>query len=69
VVGDDGRLTGEYVADAPVKLSRRFHPDTREWFAVVEEATCGWRSRGRSRSGDARIAHQHSAANDLLARD
>ena len=37
VVVDDGRLTGEYVADAPgAKLSRRFHPDTREWFAVVE---------------------------------
>jgi len=37
VVVDDGRLTGEYVADSPgSKLSRRFHPDTREWFAVVE---------------------------------
>jgi quercetin dioxygenase-like cupin family protein len=37
VVVDDGRLTGEYIADAPgSKLSRRFHPDTREWFAVVE---------------------------------
>src|SRR4051812_42824814 len=34
---DDGRLVGEYVAAAPgTKVSRRFHPDTREWFAVVE---------------------------------
>ena len=34
---DDGRLTGEYVMAAPgTKVSRRFHPDTREWFAVVE---------------------------------
>ena len=30
-------LTGEYVVGAPgSKVSRRFHPDTREWFAVVE---------------------------------
>ena len=37
VVVDDGRLTGEYVSAAPgSKVSRRFHPDTREWFAVVE---------------------------------
>lgn len=34
---NDGRLTAEYVAAAPgTKVSRRFHPDTREWFAVVE---------------------------------
>jgi quercetin dioxygenase-like cupin family protein len=34
---DDGRLTGEYVSAAPgTKTTRRFHPDTREWFAVVE---------------------------------
>ena len=34
---DDGRLTGEYVAAAPgTKVARRLHPDTREWFAVVE---------------------------------
>lgn len=34
---DDGRLTGEYFAAAPgTKVARRFHPDTREWFAVVE---------------------------------
>lgn len=34
---DDGRLSGEYVAAAPgTKVARRFHPDTREWFAVVE---------------------------------
>ena len=37
VVVDDGRLTAEYVSAAPgSKVSRRFHPDTREWFAVVE---------------------------------
>src|SRR5688500_17200275 len=33
VIVDDGRLTAEYVAAAPgTKVSRRFHPDTREWF-------------------------------------
>ena len=37
VIVDDGRLAGEYVSAAPgTKVSRRFHPDTREWFAVVE---------------------------------
>ena len=37
VVVDDGRLTGEYVAAAPgTAVGRRLHPDTREWFAVVE---------------------------------
>ena len=34
---DDGRLSAEYVAAAPgATQSARFHPDTREWFAVVE---------------------------------
>jgi quercetin dioxygenase-like cupin family protein len=34
---NDGRLTAEYFSAPPgSKLSRRFHPDTREWFAVVE---------------------------------
>lgn len=34
---DDGRLTAEYVSAAPgVEVERRFHPDTREWFAVVK---------------------------------
>jgi quercetin dioxygenase-like cupin family protein len=34
---DDGRLTAEYFSSAPgTKLPKRFHPDTREWFAVVE---------------------------------
>src|SRR5471032_401464 len=34
---DDGRLTSEYVSAAPgTKVSGRLHPDTREWFAVVE---------------------------------
>jgi quercetin dioxygenase-like cupin family protein len=37
VIVDDGRLTGEYISAAPgTKVARRFHPDTREWFAVVE---------------------------------
>lgn len=37
VIVDDGRLSGAYVSAAPgAKVSRRFHPDTREWFAVVE---------------------------------
>jgi quercetin dioxygenase-like cupin family protein len=37
VVIDDGRLIAEYFSAAPgTKVSRRFHPDTREWFAVVE---------------------------------
>ena len=37
LVVDDGRLTGEYVAAAPgTKVAPRLHPDTREWFAVVE---------------------------------
>ena len=36
-VVDDGRLTAEYVGSAPgSKVSKRLHPDTREWFAVVE---------------------------------
>jgi len=34
---DDGRLAAEYVSGAAgISQSRRFHPDTREWFAVVE---------------------------------
>jgi quercetin dioxygenase-like cupin family protein len=37
VAVDDGRLTGEYVSAAPgTTVSSRFHPDTREWFAVLE---------------------------------
>ena len=37
VIVDDGRLTGEYVVAAPgTKVPKRLHPDTREWFAVVE---------------------------------
>lgn len=37
VLVDDGRLTAEYVSAAPgTKVNPRFHPDTREWFAVVE---------------------------------
>lgn len=34
---NDGRLMAAYVAGAPgTAQSARFHPDTREWFAVVE---------------------------------
>lgn len=37
VIVDDGRLNGEYFSAPPgSKVSRRMHPDTREWFAVVE---------------------------------
>mgnify|MGYP006283681165 FL=1 len=37
VVVDDGRLVAEYVSAAPsARVTRRMHPDTREWFAVVE---------------------------------
>ena len=37
LVVDDARLTGEYFAAAPgTKVARRFHPDTREWFGVLE---------------------------------
>jgi quercetin dioxygenase-like cupin family protein len=36
-VFNDGRLMADYVAAAPGTIqSPRFHPDTREWFAVVE---------------------------------
>lgn len=34
---DDGQLTAEYFGAAPgTKVAPRFHPDTREWFAIVE---------------------------------
>jgi quercetin dioxygenase-like cupin family protein len=37
MIVDDGRLTGEYASASPgTKVGRRFHPDTREWFAVVD---------------------------------
>ncbi|MEW6320593.1 MAG: cupin domain-containing protein [Acidobacteriota bacterium] len=37
VLVDDGRMTAEYLAEAPgTRVSRRLHPDTRLWFAVVE---------------------------------
>ena len=37
VVVDDGRLSGAYVSSAPgSKTQRMFHPDTREWFGVIE---------------------------------
>src|SRR5579864_5330621 len=37
VVVDDDTLLGEYIQSAPgTKVSRRFHPDTREFWAVVE---------------------------------
>jgi mannose-6-phosphate isomerase-like protein (cupin superfamily) len=37
VIVDDDHLHAEYVAMAPGnKVSRRFHPDTREWWVVME---------------------------------
>jgi len=37
VIADDGRLSGAYVAASlGTKTARILHPDTREWFAVVE---------------------------------
>jgi quercetin dioxygenase-like cupin family protein len=34
---DDGRLTGDYESAASgTTVAKRLHPDTREWFAVVE---------------------------------
>ncbi len=37
VVADDGRLSGAYVAAASgSKTVKLFHPDTREWFGVIE---------------------------------
>lgn len=37
VIADDGRLVAEYYsAAAGSKVAKRFHPDTREWFAIVE---------------------------------
>ena len=37
VVVDDDTLHGEYIQSAPgTAVSRRFHPDTREFWAVVE---------------------------------
>jgi quercetin dioxygenase-like cupin family protein len=37
VIADDGRLVAAYHSSPPGgKLTKRFHPDTREWFAIVE---------------------------------
>jgi quercetin dioxygenase-like cupin family protein len=37
VIVDDGRLAAAYVsASRGAKVTKGFHPDTREWFAVVE---------------------------------
>jgi quercetin dioxygenase-like cupin family protein len=34
---DDGHSRGEYVQDAPgTKVPPRFHPDTRQWWAVID---------------------------------
>ena len=70
VVVDDGRLMAEYVAAPPgTKVSPRLHPDTREWFAVVEgEVRVEIEGQAPIRR-DARIARQHPAADDLLTRD
>ena len=37
VIVDDGRLKAEYFSAAPgTKVANSFHPDTREWFAILE---------------------------------
>jgi len=37
VLVEDEHLRGEYMVSAPgTKVSKRFHPDTREWWIVVE---------------------------------
>lgn len=37
IVVDDDHLHGEYIYSAPgTKVSRRFHPDTRAWWVVLE---------------------------------
>ena len=37
VVVDDDHLHGEYISTAPgTKVSKRFHPDTREWWIVMD---------------------------------
>ena len=37
VIVDDGRLKAEYFSAAPgTKVAKSFHPDTREWFAIVD---------------------------------
>ena len=37
VVVDDDHMKGEYISSQPgTKVSRRFHPDTREWWIVMD---------------------------------
>jgi mannose-6-phosphate isomerase-like protein (cupin superfamily) len=37
VVVDDDHLHGEWISSAPgTKVSRRFHPDTREWWVIMD---------------------------------
>jgi len=37
VIVDDDHLHGEYILSAPgSKIARRFHPDTREWWIVMD---------------------------------
>lgn len=37
VIVDDDHLHGEYISMAPgTKVSKRFHPDTREWWIVMD---------------------------------
>ena len=37
VIVDDDHLHAEYIAMAPgTKVSKRFHPDTREWWAIMD---------------------------------
>src|SRR5499433_1924785 len=37
VIVDDDHINAAYIQSAPgTKVSRRFHPDTREWWVVME---------------------------------
>ena len=70
VIVDDGRLTAEYVAAAPgTKVSRAF--SSRHARMVCDRRRRGARRDRRTGAvhRDARIAREHSAADDLLARD
>ena len=67
VIVDDGRLSGEYFAAAAgSKVSRRMHPDTREWFAVVEGEVRVEIEGQEPIHRNAWIAREHSAPDVLL---
>ena len=70
VIVDDGRLTGEYVAAAPGgKVAKRLHPDTREWFAVVDGEVRVDIEGQPPFTATRGSFDQHSAPDDLRARD